>query len=416
MLATYEFLLSVCVTRALHTKDAGKITLRQKTMLPSLDRFQSVLDVSSTETLLAQAFQILLAELERVAATLTHQTPLHWPAYEEHELKDVQQQEAKGYESDKSNKSSSGSSSSSGSGSGSDSDGSGSGRESKVGSSDEESDAGSDSDAKSSISKRTKGSLVKSVASRHSSLKASSVKSGGAQSKKSKEGEGEGEGEKKEEEKKEEKKEEEELPEYEVGGGKKEGGAKDKDLKKLNIRNKRVRDKAYSLEFLHRILRMFSLLAGVSTSQPSAMGLLLQVVTPSAMSTLFSLLLLAPPRHKMLVMRIFASLVQVLPQALFEQGLQELTKYSEEGDLEKQLADSAKESWSQWPLFFGWLGSYALELRRTMKQEKPGSEGSYAVSAEILRVMRLCVTSNFKGDGPGAETFSDWVGAQLLEV
>ncbi len=80
----------------------------------------------------------------------------------------------------------------------------------------------------------------------------------------------------------------------------------------------------YSLEFLHKLLRTMSLLSGVATKQPTAMGLLMQVVTPRGLSTLLALLFRAPPRHKILILRILNSLVQVLPQAVFEQAIKEL--------------------------------------------------------------------------------------------
>ena len=86
------------------------------------------MDVSTTETLLTQAFTSIMTELERVRHELRDLTPLDWPAYQEHELKDVQQQEAKGYE--ESPPADEGSDGSSSSGSGSDSSGSGSGSES----------------------------------------------------------------------------------------------------------------------------------------------------------------------------------------------------------------------------------------------------------------------------------------------
>ena len=80
------------------------------------------------------------------------------------------------------------------------------------------------------------------------------------------------------------------------------------DLNKLSSKNKKLREKSYSLEFLHRLLRMFSLLAGVATEQQSALGLLFSVITPATLTTFYKLLLAAPPRHKLLVLRILSSI------------------------------------------------------------------------------------------------------------
>lgn len=120
----------------------------------------------------------------------------------------------------------------------------------------------------------------------------------------------EGEEEKKEEdgEKKEEEAEKPEFNDYELPGEKKGAEKEKKDLKKLSIRNKKLREKMYSLEFLHKLLRTLSLLTGVATKQPTALGLLMQVVTSRGLSTLLALLLRVPPRHKILILRILRSL------------------------------------------------------------------------------------------------------------
>lgn len=91
------------------------------------------MDVSTTETLLTQAFTSIMTELERVRNELRDITPLDWPAYQEHEFKDVQQQEAKGYDESKENDDDGGGSSSSSSG-GSDGSGGSSGSGSGSGS------------------------------------------------------------------------------------------------------------------------------------------------------------------------------------------------------------------------------------------------------------------------------------------
>ena len=188
----------------------------------------------------------------------------------------------------------------------------------------------------------------------------------------------------------------------------------------------------YSLEFLHKLLRTLSLLTGVATKQPTALGLLMQVITSKGLSTLIALLLRVPPRHKILIIRILRSLCQVLPQIVFDQALKELRadavsainkaldKPLDENELEEVKSGVVEQedlklikkaetklfkgdtvfgiNGEKLPYFFRFLLAFSLDIRNTMNSSSPNSDGIFCVSVEIVSLMRHCLENKFKGE------------------
>lgn len=78
----------------------------------------------------------------------------------------------------------------------------------------------------------------------------------------------------------------------------------------------------YSESFLARLLRLVELFASISASNMQLMSMAKSISSPESLAVLVNTLMVASPRIKYLVIRIFTALVQMkLPLELFEEAV-----------------------------------------------------------------------------------------------
>jgi hypothetical protein len=142
----------------------------------------------------------------------------------------------------------------------------------------------------------------------------------------------------------------------------------------------------YSEQFLKRILRLLEVYTALASTKACSYLQPLQRV--NFLKTILSLLVLANPKIKIVILRIIQNIVKIqVPFELFEESISALANDPSSHRTHKYIKNATTKV--EGSVFMSFLHSYLLDLRsKIWYKNGVESEGTYAITSEIVRFLR----------------------------
>ena len=135
---------------------------------------------------------------------------------------------------------------------------------------------------------------------------------------------------------------------------------------------------------------MVNYIASVVTNSAYASHILFNISHPQRIGTLIGILCNGTPTLKVLAIKIFEHLINILPPELFEESIQIMTSGTNSSTYQAQLLDKvkAKSPLGKSNSFTRLLFNYLLAIRNKIWARKFESQGMYGVSNSIVNLLK----------------------------
>lgn len=151
--------------------------------------------------------------------------------------------------------------------------------------------------------------------------------------------------------------------------------------------------KLYEEKYVTRFLKLIEIFTSIASNQSGVLGMVLKVATPQELTVLVDLLVYAPPRHGMSIVKIIDNLIRIgIPHEIFDESVTRLSK-EENSQHSKILSNHSisltmyidlQDRFKEYP-FLRFLYNYTLSIRSSMWNESVfESNGAFNLSKAIL--------------------------------
>ena len=154
--------------------------------------------------------------------------------------------------------------------------------------------------------------------------------------------------------------------------------------------------KIYEDKYVTRFLKLIEIFTSIASSQSGVLGMVLKVATPEELTILVDLLVYAPPRHGLSILKIIDNLIRVnIPHELFDESVKRLAK--DEKSIHYKIMNEITPI-NKFPNspFVKFLYNFTISIRSSMwKDSLFDSSGSYALSNKLLTLFRRILNTDF---------------------